>query len=229
MSIFRTAQVTCPSCDGTVTFSLVHSVNADRRADLRDAILNRSFQMQPCPSCGYEFRMEPEFSYMHMGRGQFLAVWPSTAVENFESYEERSRYRFEQAYGADAPPEARDIGRLLTPRIVFGWIGLNEKLIAQDAGVDDVLLELAKLALIRTDPEGTGLSTETELRLIGVEETKLVLGWFPSGKENLLNVVAVSKDLLQEIESQPDQWRELRDELAKSYFVDYRRFFVAVA
>jgi len=173
--------------------------------------------------------MEPEFSYMHMGRGQFLAVWPSTAVENFESYEERSRYRFEQAYGADAPPEARDIGRLLTPRIVFGWIGLNEKLIAQDAGVDDVLLELAKLALIRTDPEGTGLSTETELRLIGVEETKLVLGWFPSGKENLLNVVAVSKDLLQEIDSQPDQWRELRDELAKSYFVDYRRFFVAVA
>src|SRR4051812_24232435 len=117
MSIFRTVEVTCPSCEATVRFDLVHSVNADRRADLRDAILDRSFQRQPCPSCGYEFRMEPEFSYMDMGRGQFLVVWPSQAVEEFEAYEERSRSRFEQAYGADAPPEARDIGRLLTPRI----------------------------------------------------------------------------------------------------------------
>ena len=95
--------------------------------------------------------------------------------------------------------------------------------------MDDVLLELAKLALIRTDTDGPGLSVETELRLIGVEEEKLVLGWFPRGSEELTDVVAVSKDLLQEIDSQPDQWKELRDELAKSYFVDYRRFFIAVA
>ncbi len=229
MSIFRTVQVTCPSCEATVSFDLVHSVNADRRPDLRQAILDRSFQRQPCPSCKYVFRMEPELSYMDMRRGQFLAIWPSQAVEDFETYEERSRSRFEQAYGADAPPEAQDIGRLLTPRVVFGWIALNEKLIAQEAGVDDVLLELAKLALIRTDAEGPGLSVGNELRLIGVEEKKLVLGWFPRGSEELTDVVAVSKDLLKEIESQPDQWKELRDELANSYFVDYRRFFIAVA
>ena len=229
MSIFRTAQVTCPSCDGTVTFNLVHSVNADRRPDLRGAILDRSFQRQPCPSCKYEFRMQPEFSYMDMRRGQFLAVWPSDGVEDFEAYEQRSRSRFEQAYGAVAPPEAQDIGQLLTPRIVFGWIALNEKLIAQEGGIDDVLLELVKLAIIRTDADGPGLGTETELRLIGVEEKKLVLGWFPLGKEDLIDVVAVSKDLLQEIDSQPDQWKDLRDELANAYFVDYRRFFIAVA
>jgi hypothetical protein len=173
--------------------------------------------------------MEPELSYMDMRRGQFLAVWPSQAVEDFETYEQRSRSRFEQAYGADAPPEAQDIGRLLTPRVVFGWIALNEKLIAQDAGVDDVLLELAKLALIRTDTDGPGLSVRNELRLIGVEEDKLVLGWFARGSEELNDVVAVSKDLLQEIDSQPDQWKELRDEISNAYFVDYRRFYIAVA
>ena len=90
MSIFRTVEVTCPSCEATVPFDLVHSVNADRRPDLREAILDRSFQRQPCPSCGYEFRIEPEFSYMDMRRGQFLAVWPSQAVEDFETYEQRS-------------------------------------------------------------------------------------------------------------------------------------------
>ena len=229
MSIFRTIQVTCPCCEASVSFELVHSVNADRRPDLRNAILERSFQRQPCPSCGYEFRVEPELSYMDMRRGQFIAVWPSNGVEDFETYEQRSRSRFEQAYGADAPPEAQDIGRLLTPRIVFGWIALNEKLIAQAAGLDDVLLELAKLALIRTDADGPGLGARTELRLIGVEEEKLVLGWFPRGGEELTDVVAVSRNLLQEIDSQPEQWKELRDELTKSYFVDYRRFFIAVA
>jgi hypothetical protein len=229
MSIFRTTEVTCPSCDATVAFELVHSVNADRRPDLRAAILDRSFQRQSCPSCGYEFRIEPELSYMDMRRGQFLAVWPSEGVEDFEKYEERSRSRFEQAYGAEAPPEAQDIGRLLTPRIVFGWIALNEKLIAQEGGIDDVLLELVKLALIRSGNDGLGLGPGTELRLIGVEETRLVLGWFPRGSEELIEVVAVPKGILQEIESQPDQWKELRDELANSYFVDYRRFFIAVA
>ncbi len=229
MSIFRTVQVSCPCCDASAPFELVHSVNADRRPDLRNAILDRSFQRKPCPSCGYEYRTEPELSYMDMRRGQFIAVWPSKGVEDFETYEQRSRSRFEQAYGAEAPPEAQDIGRLLTLRIVFGWIALNEKLIAQAAGLDDVLLELAKLALIRTSANGPGLGASTELRLIGVEEVKLVLGWFPRGGEELTDVVAVSKNLLQEIDSQPEQWKELRDELASSYFVDYRRFFIAVA
>jgi CpXC protein len=229
MSIFRTVEVSCPACDAAVTFNLVHSVNADRRPDLRDAILKRSFQRQPCPSCDYEFRVEPEFSYMDMRRGQFFAVWPSERVEDFEAYEERSRKSFEHAYGAGAPPEAQNIGRSLTPRVVFGWIAFNEKLIAQQAGLDDVLLELVKLALIRTDADGPGLGVGTELRLIGVEEDKLVLGWFQRGKEELLDVVTVSKDLLSDIESKPDQWKDLRQELTSSYFVDYRRFFIAVA
>ena len=118
---------------------------------------------------------------------------------------------------------------MLTPRVVFGWIALNEKLIAQEAGVDDVLLELAKSALISTDTGGPEVGVGNELRLIGVEEDKLVLGWFPRGSEELIDVVAIPKDLLQEIDSQPDQWKDLRDELAKSYFVDYRRFFISVA
>lgn len=228
MSIFRKVDVACPSCEATVSFDLVHSVNADRRPDLRDAILDRSFQMQPCPYCGYEFRVEPELSYMDMRRGQFLAVWPSDAVEEFEKYEQRSIDRYEQAYGAQAPPEAQEIGRMLTPRVVFGWVALNEKLIAGEGGVDDVLLELAKLALIRTDEQGPGLDADLELRLIGVEEEKLVLGWFPRGSEQLSDVVAVSKDLLKEIDAEAVQWQELRDELSRSGFVDYRRFFIAV-
>ena len=35
MSLFLTQELPCPSCRTPVSFELVHSVNADRRPDLR--------------------------------------------------------------------------------------------------------------------------------------------------------------------------------------------------
>ena len=97
MSIFRTAQVPCPSCQTPVSFELVHSVNAGRRADLRNAILNRTFQKEKCPACGVAFRVEPEFTYMDLGRGQFLAVWPAAQVAQWQEHEKRSQQAFDTA------------------------------------------------------------------------------------------------------------------------------------
>ena len=59
MSVFHTQTVHCPACATPVEFKLVFSVNADRRPDLRDAIVAGTFQRQPCPSCGTEFRVDP--------------------------------------------------------------------------------------------------------------------------------------------------------------------------
>jgi CpXC protein len=48
MSKFETQTLTCPSCGEAVDFEAVASVNADRRPDLREAILDFSFQRQVC-------------------------------------------------------------------------------------------------------------------------------------------------------------------------------------
>jgi endogenous inhibitor of DNA gyrase (YacG/DUF329 family) len=76
---FRTETVNCPACATPVEFELVFSVNADRRPDLRDAIVAGTFQRQPCPSCGTDFgsiRNSP-----HGARAtalhRRLAAWPS--------------------------------------------------------------------------------------------------------------------------------------------------------
>ena len=66
MSVFHTETVNCPACATPVEFKLVFSVNADRRPDLREAIVAGTFQRQPCPSCGAEFRVDPEFTYMEL-------------------------------------------------------------------------------------------------------------------------------------------------------------------
>src|SRR4051794_2865036 len=75
MSVFRTANIPCPGCGGETAFNLVHSVNADRRADLRDEILGETFQQQACPGCGRAFRVEPEFNYLNLGRNQWITAW----------------------------------------------------------------------------------------------------------------------------------------------------------
>jgi endogenous inhibitor of DNA gyrase (YacG/DUF329 family) len=225
MSIFRTTEIPCPSCQTPVSFELVHSVNAGRRADLRQAILERTFQKQPCPSCGFAFRVEPELTYMDMGRGQFFAVWPGAKVAQWAEHEKRSQEAFDKAYGAAAPPEAQAIGKKLNARAVFGWPGLNEKLIAAEAGIDDHTLELAKVGVIRNLDEAP-VAGNAELRLLGVEEENLVLGWIRGGTEDLMEVVTVPKAILAEIDAKPEAWQSLRDDLTGGPFVDYRRLLI---
>src|SRR5437879_9048961 len=76
MSMFQTMTVNCPECGTAVDFKAVISVNADRRSDLRAAIIDGSFQRQPCPKCGKDFRLDPELTYVDVGRGQWIAVFP---------------------------------------------------------------------------------------------------------------------------------------------------------
>ena len=52
MSLFETTKLPCPLCGTEVSFNAVHSVNADRRPDLRDAIIAGTFQQEACSSCG---------------------------------------------------------------------------------------------------------------------------------------------------------------------------------
>src|SRR5262245_8405615 len=150
MSIFRTETLECPVCATPVDFELVVSVSADRRPDLRDAILDGSFQRLACPGCGTPVRAEPEFTYMAIGRGQYIGVWPAARREDWRTWAERSRTVFDDSLGRNAPPEAQRIGAKVEMRTVFGWPALVEKILAREAGIDDRTLELAKVAVMRT-------------------------------------------------------------------------------
>ena len=226
MSIFRNADIACPSCKSIVHFELVHSVNADRRPDLRQAILDRSFQRKTCPACGFVFRMEPEFSYIDIKRGQYIAVWPASRQGEAHELEERSQSAFERAFGSKAPSEAKAIGKKIVARMVFGWAALNEKLLAAEAGIDDRTLELVKLGAIRNldrAPIGTGV----EFRLVEARPDALMLGWIETAVDHLLDVVSVPRAALGEIEAAPEDWASLRDDIGSGLFVDYRKGLIA--
>lgn len=224
MSVFRTVNLPCPACGGEAAFDLVHSVNADRRADLRDQILAATFQQKPCPQCGVEFRVDPEFNYLNLGRNQWIAAWPRSAMTEWPEYAEQARASFSEAFGSEAPPSAQEMAKSIKPRITFGWAALREKIFLRGAELDDVTIELAKAALIRSSRAPAIMTAE--LRLLGIEGEDLVFGWIDSNNETGFEINRVNRSLLNEIEGDPVPWEALRTQLSSELFVDISRLFL---
>jgi endogenous inhibitor of DNA gyrase (YacG/DUF329 family) len=220
MSVFNTTKIPCPACGATVTFNLVQSVNAVRRPDLRAAILDRSFQRQPCPSCGTAFRVEPQFTYLDIKRKQFFAVWPASNLPQWKEFEARSQAAYDKAFGPGTDGAAL-AGNLLA-RCVFGWLGLNEKLIAAEHGIDDVELEMAKLATLRKLGD-IKLGADREFRLVGATDDELIVGWLRTSTEEIDDEYSVPRQLLKDIQAEPEKWAALRADVSGGMFVDYRR------
>jgi hypothetical protein len=222
MSLFSTIETECPSCDVTSSYELVFSVNADRRPELRTQILDRSFQRLICPSCSTAFRIEPQFTYVHSGGHQFLTVWPSSDLIHWAEQEARAEKAFNRLWGAEADPVAAAIGSELVRRVVFGWEAVREKILAADLGINDVTLELVKLALLRNERDlldGPAFA----LRLVGLQNDTLALGVFEHGNEDVSEVITVPRALLDEIEADEQSWEELREQLNAGTFVDMGR------
>lgn len=228
MSVFQSATASCPTCNSAMNFAVVASVNADRRPDIRAEILAGTFQRQQCASCGATFRVPPLLTYIDVGRHQWILVLPASRVEAWPALEQQATATFERAYGADAPELAQEIGRTLAVRIVFGWAALAEKILCAERGLDDVTLELLKLAILRSS-ENSPLSDTNEMRLLAVADDTLDLAWITAATGARLATLTVPKSIYDDIAGEAADWQALRSTLAASPFVDYTRLLVGAA
>ena len=228
MSVFHTETVACPTCATPVEFKLVFSVNGDRRPDLRDAIVAGTFQRQPCPSCGVEFRVDPEFTYMELRQGLYIAVWPVAKRGQWQACAAKTAETFEQGLGKNATPEARKLGAGIEPRAVFGWPALVEKLIARQAGIDDRTLELAKVMALRHGSE-TPIPGQRELRLVEAGADDMVIAWVRPADSRVEKAMRLPRTLLTEIEGEPEPWKAMRESVGEGVVVDFQREMLAAA
>jgi len=226
MSIFNKAVAKCGNCGNEQGASLAASVNADRRPDLRDAILDGSFQAEPCEKCGTALRLPAHLTYMDVARGQWILVHDVSALPQWEAEEAQAREIFEENFGADAPPASRDIGADLTPRLVFGWPALREKLIAADISVKDLPLELLKITVVRDVPNAP-VADQTELRLTGGDDAVLHFAWVNSCTEEAISGLDVPREVYRDIEEQPEDWIDLNEKFEGALFVDMKRLILA--
>jgi hypothetical protein len=227
MSLFGELTIPCPACTTPVDYALVHSVNVDRRPELRSSILDGSFQRQACPSCQHAFRVEPEFLYIDLARAQYIGVWPASKRGQWRACAAQTRTVFDNAMGKNAPREARALGEKLVVRAVFGWPALVEKLLARQAGIDDRSLEVAKLAVMRSQEE-VPLPGSSELRLVGERDGDPLLAWVGGrSADDGRAVLHVPRKLIADIEADPATWQAARDITSEGDVVDFQRELLA--
>ncbi len=228
MSLFNPAVAACPNCATERSFQLVASVNAARRPDLRAKILDGTFQRETCDNCGAQFVPQPALTYLDVKRGDWILVEPAEYQENWKRFGTVAREAFERAYGPRTSPAAQELGQGLRARVVFGWAALREKLRCHDLGIDDVELELLKMAVVRR-VSGTPLADDNELRLLDANAGELFLCWLSAATEQVIATVPVPRARYDEIVADTEHWQSLRAEIASHPFVDMNRMLLGAA
>ena len=226
MSLFVYARSVCGHCGAVAERDLSASVNADRRPDFRRDIIDGTFQAVSCTGCGASMRLPAHLSYLDIGRGQWILTEGITHLPEWRAVEAEARAIFDQSYGDSAPAQAREIGAALTPRLVVGWPALREKLICGELGLDDVTLELLKIAMLRTIPDPPYADAH-ELRLTGGDADVLRLSWIEAESEERLASVDIDRGVYDDIAGDPGAWSALRADLAGHLFVDLKRLIFA--
>jgi CpXC protein len=145
MSTFHLRDITC-TCGHRFGALLADSVNEARMPDVRQEILDGTFHRVTCPGCDRRMTIEKSFLYVNFQRNSITKVMPR-----------QDRHLWKQA-SADLNRSTEAIPEALSPagnrklRVVFGLAELREKLVAEDAGLDDRLVELLKVFVIADHP-----------------------------------------------------------------------------
>lgn len=145
MAIFHSTLVTCP-CGHHFQANLARSVNIKRNPAVRDAILQGEFHHAVCPECHEANTIERPFYYCDPDRQAVFLVQPRGKRVNHQlDGETLSKAKRECALLAGGV-DPRQL------RVVYGLDELREKLVAQDAQIDDRYLEMLKVIVLHEHP-----------------------------------------------------------------------------
>ncbi|WP_338845660.1 CpXC domain-containing protein [Massilia sp. W12] len=169
MAVTHPHRFSC-ACGAQMEMPLAHSVNVARTPEVRQQIIEKRWQSVQCPSCQGAFVVERPFYYTDLARHAVYLVQPRSRRYRYRSdsqqLQEQAKAipsaqqlpRQAEAGAADsaapaAPaPESCNGGSDLHLRVLYGLGELREKLLAQDAALDDRILEICKILLVYEHP-----------------------------------------------------------------------------
>lgn len=129
MSTCVNREISCPHCGAPKKTPMWSAVTADTNAELRVRILNETLFDWECPSCGYLAQLAYPCLYHDRARRYMVCVSPrGDAFSKLNS---------------DIPPAVRGIKK----RAVSGLAEMKEKILLFEAGMDDIAMEMVKLAV----------------------------------------------------------------------------------
>jgi len=225
MSLFRPKNLTCPSCGALITMDAVGSINADRRPDYREDILENRFQDVTCGACNATFRLQPDFNYLDAGRGQWIAALPAARMQDYLGAEDEAAALFATSYGDKAPKAAQVVGDQLSVRLTFGWPAVREKLLLREHDLDDAIIELVKLDVLRRVPSAP-MKPGVELRVFDVGAEFMGMVWIETDTEAVLEELKVPRALYDAIAENAEAWEKVHGQLTNGAFVDLQKLYM---
>jgi hypothetical protein len=195
MAIFHPHTVRCP-CGNRLEVQLADSVNVKRQPEARQRILSGELHRAACSACGQTMTVEKPFYYTDFDRNVLFKVLPTSERHTWK----QASTDLDKASGF-IPADLSDAGAR-TLRVLFGMDELREKIVAQDANIDDRLLELLKVLVVYEHPI---LLKWARLRLVLEEVTETELR-FSAGYEHDQRRfhIAMPKDVADDLADHPE-------------------------
>lgn len=130
-----TKAIVCPMCGELSKAEIYTSINATNDKDMREEILDGDLFAWMCPSCSYQARLNYPMLYNDM-KNRFM-VYLIPKVDSFQLCDKELEKKY---------CNLRNINK----RIVPDFNSFKEKIFIFESGLDDMAVELTKLAISQT-------------------------------------------------------------------------------
>lgn len=227
MSITHTDSVECV-CKTPVMMPFADSLNAGRHPHLKQALLERTLHAYVCDACGARLVVEKDMMYFDFERRQFFCMYPAQERAREAVCSAQVKQAFQIWMVERAPKLVADSAKDFLVRVCFGYEELREKIVIDDAGLADLVIEAVKIDVLTADPwfEQSGVVT---LRLDAVQPDgalRFLPEWLsglapPEGVEP--RVATVSRAIYDEVEAKFDEILVRHPGLAKGAHVSLLR------
>lgn len=197
MSITGSERIACARCGADLVVDVVDSLNAERHPHLRQLVLDRRLHTARC-ACGRLAMIERDFLYVDLGRRQVLGVFPRAERQAPDASARRLADTFDRWFRTEAPAWVRELAERCLVRACFGLEELREKLVGDEAGLDDLAVEVAKCIVLAQDPRFRAAEVAA-LRLDAVRDGALELLAMDGGDRPLGVVVRVPRGDVDEL------------------------------
>jgi hypothetical protein len=152
MSITEEQLVQC-ACGTAVRVVLAESLNAGRHPHLRQALLDGELHRFTCGTCGARVLVEKQLLYFDAERHHFFVVLPRDELAHEAQGIAIVRRLYDVSFGPPAAETLQELGRAMMVRLVYGLPALREKVLADEAGLNDLALEALKCEVLGQLPE----------------------------------------------------------------------------
>ena len=135
-------------CGEPLEVEIAETINGGRHPHLRDALLAMALHRFTCEACGASALVDTPFTYFDHGRKQLLLVLRRTDLASEAEGIAQLAAMYEVSFGEKASPGVQALATGMMVRLCFGVLAARDKLITDDAKLNDLVLEELKCQVL---------------------------------------------------------------------------------